>query len=78
MNEGSIPLALVAFEKEQFIGTASLIKCDMDDRTELFPWLAAVLVKPENRNRGVGTLLLKSIDIECLKFGYNRYYLYTA
>ncbi|WDP92727.1 MAG: GNAT family N-acetyltransferase [Desulfobacter sp.] len=78
MNDKAIPLALVASRKDEFMGTASLFQCDMEDRQHLFPWLAAVFVKSEFRNQGVGTRLLNSIDAECLKLGYDRYYLYTG
>ena len=50
MKDNSIPLALVASKNDQFIGTAYLFECDMEDRQNLFPWLAAVFVKSEYRN----------------------------
>lgn len=78
MNDASIPYALVASENDQYRGTASILEYDMEDRPNLFPWLAAVYIKTEYRNCGVGTLLLNAIDTECRKLGYNRYYLYTA
>lgn len=47
MNDDKLPLTLVAFEFDNFIGTALLFVSDMEDRPELTPWLAAVFVKEE-------------------------------
>lgn len=60
---GSIPLALVAHEGEAFLGTASVIACDLAERPQLTPWVAAVWVEPQHRSRSVASSLIgRSVD----------------
>jgi hypothetical protein len=41
-NKDSIPVALVAFEKTELVGTVCLKTHDMDNRLDLSPWLAGL------------------------------------
>ena len=54
MTDTPIPLALVAHHGEAFLGTASVIASDLAERPQLTPWVAAVWVDPQARQRGVG------------------------
>jgi len=77
MHPDRIPLCLVALEEGQCVGTVSLFTGDLPARRDLTPWLAALYVPPEARERGVG----RSLVGECLQraaaFGYKTVYLRT-
>ena len=76
-NKESIPLSLVALERDQPIGTVNLVENDNDERQDLTPWLAALLVVPEARGKGVGTRLVRSLVKEAAGLGVPRLYLGT-
>lgn len=72
-----IPLGLVAFVDGQLAGTVSLIENDLEERKDLSPWLAGLLVFSEFRGSGVGTALAREL-IRCARaIGFERLYLYT-
>ena len=72
-----IPLSLVALVDGQPAGTVNLIQCDSERRPHLFPWLAALVVVPEHRRKGVGSLLVRRVVGEATKLGYDELYLGT-
>ena len=53
-----LPSTWVACRGNDFLGTASLIACDLEARAELSPWVAAVWVEPPARRKGVGAGLV--------------------
>ncbi len=57
VGEG-VPLTLVAHRDGVFLGTASVIASDMDERPHYTPWVAAVWVDAEHRQAGVGSALV--------------------
>lgn len=59
------------------VGSASIIDYDMDDRTELTPWLASVFVAPEQRRRGVGGDLVRHVMDRARHAGIATLYLFT-
>jgi GNAT superfamily N-acetyltransferase len=75
MNAAPIPLALVAFEGEKFLGTASVIASDLAERPQLSPWVAAVWVETQARRRGVGAALVNRAVQDCFALGIGRVYL---
>jgi len=77
LNRDRLPLALVAHERGQPLGTASLRAHDMDTRPELTPWLGAVYVAPEARRRGIGAQLVAAVEAEARRLGFGRMYLFT-
>lgn len=44
-----IPFALVAHDGDRFLGTASVIASDLEERPQLTPWVAAVWVEEKAR-----------------------------
>ncbi len=72
-----IPLSLVALRDGRPIGTVNLVENDNDERTDLEPWLAALLVVPEFRNQGVGSALVRALQDEAAGLGIRRMYLGT-
>ena len=74
---GQIPETFVAVEDGEPLGTASLVAHDLAERMDLSPWLAAVYVAPEFRNRGVGSALVQAVMDEALALGVEELYLFT-
>lgn len=59
------------------VGTAGLIRSDLDSRPDLTPWLAAMYVRPESRGRGHATALVRAVERAAAAAGYSRLWLYT-
>jgi len=59
LDPGPLPMALVAHEGEAFAGTASVIACDLAERPQFSPWVAALWVEPHFRMRRVGHALVE-------------------
>ena len=74
---GCIPETFVAVEDNAPLGTASLVVHDLAERRDLSPWLAAVYVAPEFRDRGVGSALVQAVMDEAQALGMERLYLFT-
>lgn len=72
-----IPQTLIALERDTLVGTASIVADDMSTREEFTPWLAAVYVAPEFRNRGIGSKLVRAAIQEARNLGLERLYLFT-
>ena len=73
-----IPLTVVALQNGELLGSASLVRNDMETRPELTPWLAGVLVAPEYRRRGVGAELVRRVMAEAATQKIPILYLYTV
>ena len=74
----SLPLVTVALRDGVFLGSASVISCDMDIRKELTPWLAQVYVLEEWRGQGVGAALVNKASEYANRLGFQAMYLYTS
>lgn len=77
-ERGGIPLTVVAHEEGELLGSASLVRNDMDTRPELTPWLAGVFVAPKHRRRGVGAELVRRVMDEAAAQKVAILYLYTV
>ena len=83
MNTDRLPLTLVAVRAglavncRELVGMVSLKFHDMDTRPDLDPWLGGLLVLPEWRNRGVGTMLMHRATGEARRLDVPRLYLWT-
>jgi N-acetylglutamate synthase-like GNAT family acetyltransferase len=75
MANTPIPFALVAHEGERFLGTSSVIASDLEQRPQLTPWVAAVWVEENARQRGVGAALVGRAADDCFALGEKRVYL---
>jgi N-acetylglutamate synthase-like GNAT family acetyltransferase len=75
MNTTPIPFALVAHDGEAFLGTTSVIASDLAERPNLTPWVAAVWVEPDARERGIGGALVNRATQDCFALGVSRAYL---
>ncbi|MEH2512350.1 N-acetylglutamate synthase-like GNAT family acetyltransferase [Nitrobacteraceae bacterium AZCC 1564] len=70
-----IPFALVAHDGETFLGTASVIASDLEDRPQYTPWVAAVWVEPEYRKQRIGRTLVGRAAGDAFALGIDRVYL---
>ena len=75
MNAAPIPLALVAHDGDAFLGTVSVIAADLEDRPQYTPWVAAVWVDPEFRQRQVGRAMVAHAANSVFAQGISRAYL---
>ena len=73
----SVPLSLVALRAGNPVGIVNLVESDNEERPDLTPWLAALLVAPEARGHGVGSKLVRSLVSEASRLGIGRLYLGT-
>ena len=71
----SIPFALVAHRNSAFIGTASVIAADLEERPQYSPWVAAVWVDPQYRMREIGSALVARAVEETFALNFRRVYL---
>ena len=83
LNTDRLPLTFVAVREglavncRELVGMVSLKFHDMDTRPDLDPWLGGLLVLPEWRNRGVGTMLMQRATEEARRLNICRLYLWT-
>jgi GNAT superfamily N-acetyltransferase len=77
-QRGAIPVGVIAFDQNQLCGFALLVLQDFELRPDLSPWLAGVFVRPQHRQRGIGSALVTRIEYEAQTLGVNTVYLYTA
>jgi len=83
LNTDRLPLTLVAVRaglavnRRELVGMVSLKFHDMDTRPDLDPWLGGLLVLPEWRNRGVGTMLMQRATEEARRLNVPRLFLWT-
>ncbi len=71
------PSTFVIKEKEQLMGSAAIVKHDMNTRMELSPWLASVFVSQESRNKGAGSKIVLHVMKKAKAAGVKSFYLYT-
>ena len=76
-NTDKLPLALVAIDGQELLGTVCLKQHDMDTRMDLTPWLAGLYVADHKRGKGIGRALVAAIETQARKLGIEKLYLYT-
>ena len=76
-NIDRLPLAVVAIEHGNVIGTGCLKLEDLEIRPHLSPWLGGLFVVPEYRNRGVATAMIRHLLEEAQSFQLGVLYLWT-
>lgn len=76
LNDDFIPSTYIALE-DMLLGSASIVKHDMDTRKDLSPWLASVYVEPAHRRKGAGSALVQHVMDEAMARGIKTLYLFT-
>jgi GNAT superfamily N-acetyltransferase len=72
------PQTFVLLVDDQPVGTASLVAHDLDERPNLTPWLAGVLVIPEARGQGHVIHLIQAVEVACRSAGVGTVWLHTT
>ena len=67
-------VALVAIFEGTVCGTVSLKRASVTTHPHLTPWLAALLVAPEYRRRGIGDRLIAAVGETARRLGYDCLY----
>ncbi len=75
LDNASVPSTFIAHEGEEFLGSVALISNDLDSRPQYTPWVAALLVQPEQRSKGVATHLVNELETFAKSSGIDRLYL---
>lgn len=78
MTGNDLPIALVAHHGTTFLGTASLLVSDLDERPQYTPWVAAVWTEPDARGQGVAPALIAHACVEASARGHGKVYLCAA
>ena len=73
----AIPLGLIGMVDRAPAGTVSLLESDLEERKDLRPWLAGLLVFEEYRGLGVAAELVRILTQKALEMGEREIYLYT-
>ena len=69
--------ALLAEVDGQPAGSCLFVREEIDPKHDLTPWLAALYVAPEFRNRGIASALVGAIEQHARSVGCGELYLYT-
>jgi len=72
LRSPGIPFALVAHRDDEFLGTASVISDDMEERPQYAPWVAAVWVDADHRRYGVGPALVAAAADAAFALQFSR------
>jgi GNAT superfamily N-acetyltransferase len=77
MNRDTLPIAWVAHDDSEVLGTAALRVCDLEGREDLTPWLGGVYVLPQFRRRGIASALCEVVEQKARDLGVRSLYLFT-
>ncbi len=72
----ALPCSFIAFWGEVPVGMISIKETDMLRRQDLSPWLSALYVSPEHREKGIGSELIRTVLNYCYRKGFKRIYLF--
>lgn len=69
---GRVFASLIALENDAVLGCVHLIDNDDPSLTELYPWMAAMVVVPERRGQGIGSMLVRALMREAKAMGFEQ------
>jgi thiamine pyrophosphokinase len=72
-----LPLTYLALIGGECVGTVSVVMNDLKTQETLSPWLAAVVVRPDYRGRGIAEALIRRACADAKRLGYGILYLRT-
>lgn len=77
-SRDELPLCLIALSDDgELLGTAAIKEESVGTELGVGPWLSAMLVKNEFRGRRIGTALVKAIEAEAARLGFEEIYTST-
>jgi GNAT superfamily N-acetyltransferase len=74
-DDHPLPMAVVAHNDHGYLGSAFLIRSDIEERPQYSPWIAAVWVEAFARKRGVGRALIAEAAKIAGSLGYRVVYI---
>lgn len=77
LDDEFLPSTWVAHKDGQPVGSAAIVKQDMDIHLDKSPWLASVFVSPEFREQGTGSVLVRQVMEAARQQGVETLWLYT-
>ncbi len=78
INKEKLPLALVALEAGEPIGTVSLRLFDMETRRDLPHWLTSLYVSKPWRRRGIGSSLVATAEKKAAELAIRKLFLFIT
>jgi GNAT superfamily N-acetyltransferase len=72
-----MPKTFILLADTEPLGTASLVAHDLDERPDLTPWLAGMLITPQARGRGYAACLINAVEQEARAALISTLWLYT-
>lgn len=77
-NRGELPIGVVACFEDELCGVAALKSDSITTHSHLSPWVAAGLVSPFYRRRGIGTELVRALEEIARNLDYASIYCGTS
>lgn len=75
--QNPLPQWYLLLKGDVIIGGAGLITNDFISRCELYPWLCALSISPEERGKGYASALIEHIARHTAQLGFNQLHLCT-
>jgi GNAT superfamily N-acetyltransferase len=76
LGRDTMPVAFLAVsEEDQVLGGVSLVPVQHSELRDRGPWVQGMIVRPDRRGQGVGTLLLESLETWAAEHGIARLWL---
>jgi len=76
-SDNALPQWVVLRKEGTIIGCAGLITNDFISRMDLWPWLCALYIDEEYRNRGYSRILIEYVKKQSRDLGFDHLYLCT-
>lgn len=76
-SKGEDEQGFVAEADGTIVGSGLLVQRELDQYHDFGPWLAGLVVHPEWRGQGVGSMLVRAVEEQARRNGAGRLYLYT-
>ncbi len=77
LNSETLSICLVAIKQGKPVGMISICDANIPLHHEYYPCISHLCVKPEERSKGLGQILLETAITKTKALGYNTIYLYT-
>jgi GNAT superfamily N-acetyltransferase len=78
MNRGRLPIAVVAENEDRLVlGTAALKQESLGSEHGFGPWLAAFVVAPEFRGKGIGLSLIQAVEEQAQRLSIKQIFTST-
>jgi GNAT superfamily N-acetyltransferase len=77
-NGTKLPVGVVAFLNNEICGVAALKSESINTHSHLSPWVGAAMVQRDHRGMGIGTELIRALEQEAKRRGYDQIYCGTS